>query len=185
VRFFRGRRIHSQRPGRCAFVLRGTPRVSLLLSVTFACGLFIAVAHVMNQQFNRPTLRCRGESHRLRMRCRGLLNARSPGSRCALRRSHTGLARPCSADASSSPPPSGRRGRLRLAGHSQSPSSELSAVAAVIARSTSAARIASFLSTRLTFTGPVEPHFRGDATAVRALRRAGVVPEHWPSETAP
>jgi hypothetical protein len=28
--------------------------VSLLLSVTFACGLFIAVAHVMNQRFVAP-----------------------------------------------------------------------------------------------------------------------------------
>ena len=28
--------------------------VSLLLSVTFACGLFIAVAHVMNQRFIAP-----------------------------------------------------------------------------------------------------------------------------------
>ncbi len=28
--------------------------VSVLLSVTFACGLFIAVAHVMNQRFIAP-----------------------------------------------------------------------------------------------------------------------------------
>jgi hypothetical protein len=28
--------------------------VSLLLSVTFACGLFIAIAHVMNQRFIAP-----------------------------------------------------------------------------------------------------------------------------------
>jgi len=28
--------------------------VGLLLSVTFACGLFIAVAHVMNQRFIAP-----------------------------------------------------------------------------------------------------------------------------------
>jgi hypothetical protein len=28
--------------------------VSLLLSVTFACGLFIAVAHVVNQRFIAP-----------------------------------------------------------------------------------------------------------------------------------
>jgi len=28
--------------------------VSLLLSVTFACGLFIALAHVMNQRFIAP-----------------------------------------------------------------------------------------------------------------------------------
>ncbi len=28
--------------------------VSFLLSVTFACGLFIAVAHVMNQRFVAP-----------------------------------------------------------------------------------------------------------------------------------
>jgi uncharacterized membrane protein len=28
--------------------------VSLLLSVTFACGLFIAVAHVLNQRFVAP-----------------------------------------------------------------------------------------------------------------------------------
>jgi hypothetical protein len=28
--------------------------VSFLLSVTFACGLFIAVAHVMNQRFIAP-----------------------------------------------------------------------------------------------------------------------------------
>jgi hypothetical protein len=28
--------------------------VSLLLSVTFACGLFIAVAHVLNQRFIAP-----------------------------------------------------------------------------------------------------------------------------------
>ncbi len=28
--------------------------VSLLLSVTFACGLFIAVAHVINQRFIAP-----------------------------------------------------------------------------------------------------------------------------------
>jgi len=28
--------------------------VSLLLSVTFACGLFIALAHVMNQRFVAP-----------------------------------------------------------------------------------------------------------------------------------
>jgi hypothetical protein len=28
--------------------------VSLLLSVTFACGLFIAVAHVVNQRFVAP-----------------------------------------------------------------------------------------------------------------------------------
>lgn len=28
--------------------------VSLLLSVTFACGLFIAVAHVVNQKFIAP-----------------------------------------------------------------------------------------------------------------------------------
>jgi len=31
-----------------------TAVVSLLLSVTFACGLFIAVAHVMNQRFIAP-----------------------------------------------------------------------------------------------------------------------------------
>jgi hypothetical protein len=28
--------------------------VSLLLSVTFACGLFIAIAHVVNQRFIAP-----------------------------------------------------------------------------------------------------------------------------------
>ena len=28
--------------------------VGVLLSVTFACGLFIAVAHVLNQQFVAP-----------------------------------------------------------------------------------------------------------------------------------
>lgn len=31
-----------------------TTVVSFLLSVTFACGLFIAVAHVMNQRFIAP-----------------------------------------------------------------------------------------------------------------------------------
>jgi hypothetical protein len=31
-----------------------TPVVSALLSVTFACGVFIAVAHVVNQRFVAP-----------------------------------------------------------------------------------------------------------------------------------
>lgn len=30
------------------------PMVSVLLSVTFACGVFIAVAHVLNQRFVAP-----------------------------------------------------------------------------------------------------------------------------------
>ena len=33
---------------------RMRPVVSLLLSVTFACGLFIAVAHVLNHRFIAP-----------------------------------------------------------------------------------------------------------------------------------
>ena len=44
--------------GHPGLMLRGfgktTSVVSFLLSVTFACGLFIAVAHVINQRFIAP-----------------------------------------------------------------------------------------------------------------------------------
>jgi hypothetical protein len=41
-------------PGSTARFDQTTTVVSFLLSVTFACGLFIALAHVMNQQFIAP-----------------------------------------------------------------------------------------------------------------------------------
>jgi len=40
--------------GSSACVGQTTAVVGLLLSVTFACGLFIAVAHVVNQRFVAP-----------------------------------------------------------------------------------------------------------------------------------